>query len=123
MARSVQSGGTLYKGVQDDVPHKVGGRKRPANVRDAGRGMQAAPVVVNLEVDASEEDTETEPEASEVEHKPRRVEADCFACQYGKPAVAGALAGAVLAYMGGFEVSRGVLYGTGAGLLYGAVRG
>jgi len=48
---------------------------------------------------------------------------DCAWCQYGKPAVAGAVAGGVLGYLVGVEPAKMALYGVGAGLAYGWYRG
>lgn len=55
--------------------------------------------------------------------KAGRAMADCAWCQYGKPAAAGALVGAGLAWVAGVEPTRGALYGGAAGLAYGAWRG
>lgn len=52
-----------------------------------------------------------------------QVMSDCMWCQYGKPAVAGAVAGGVLGYLTGVEPAKMALYGVGAGLAYGWYRG
>lgn len=48
---------------------------------------------------------------------------DCAWCRYGKPALAGAVAGAAVAAVAGYEPTRGLVWGGVGGLLYGQLRG
>ena len=60
---------------------------------------------------------------SEVGRKLGKGLSDCAFCQYGKPAIAGAVLGLGAASLTGYEPTRGVIWGGIGGLLYGFVRG
>lgn len=105
--------------------------KRNTRTPSKGPSVQLVDIDVTDEDEDEEEGEDSPPDSPPAEQEsappaPRRKaqsKSDCAMCQYGKPALAGAVAGALLAYLGGGDFSRGALYGIGAGLLFGAVRG
>lgn len=110
----------MTNGYQGTGP-KSAPRPRPTILYIAGDGTRNPVVQTLVDGEVVQEDEFATEEEAVAEAGRRRASGfqDCPFCRYGKPALAGVAAGAVLATVAGFETTRGALWGGLAGLAYG----